>query len=71
MLGSLNKIWPWRNVLEYRINSSGEQVPFLERSVLPMQYEGDPMVGGVLICMVIGFAVVFILERVGQKRADV
>jgi len=29
------------------------------------------LVGGVLICMVIGFAVVFILERVGQKRADV
>lgn len=68
MLGSLNKIWPWRNVLEYRINSKGEQVPFLERSVLPVQYEGDPMIVGVLICMVIGFAVVFVLERAGQKK---
>jgi len=65
MIGSLNKIWPWRNVIETRINSRGEEVPFIERSVLPGQFEGDPMITGVIILIIIGFASVFIIERVG------
>ena len=63
MLGSLNKIWPWRNVLEYRVNSHGEQEPFLEKSVLPAAYEGDPMVLGVIVLMIIGFVIVLALDR--------
>lgn len=70
MIGSLNKIWPWRNVLEYRTNSAGEQVPFLERSVLPTQYEGDPMILGVIICMIIGFFIVFLIERLAPTKDD-
>ena len=42
MIGSLNKVWPWKNVLSYRTNSHGEEVPFLEKSVLPGGFEGDP-----------------------------
>lgn len=69
MIGSLNKIWPWRNVLETRIDSSGEVVPFLEQSVWPGQFEGAPMVLPALIMMVLGFLVVFLLERVDKKMA--
>ncbi len=69
MIGSLNKIWPWRNVLSYRTNSSGERVPFLEKSVLPGQFEGEPMIIGVLICMVIGFATGLLIEKLGTKKA--
>jgi putative membrane protein len=68
MIGSLNKIWPWRNVLETRIDSSGEVVPFLEKSVLPAQFEGNPYVLMAIVMMVIGILVVFLLERVDQKR---
>lgn len=68
MIGSLNKIWPWRNVLEYRTNSSGERMPFLEKSVLPGQFEGEPMIAGVLLCMAIGFAVVLLIEKLGTKK---
>ena len=71
MLGSLNKIWPWRNVLEYRTNSKGEEVPFLEKSVLPAQYEGDPMVIWVIVCMVVGFLMVFLLDRLGGESGKV
>ena len=67
MLGSLNKIWPWRNVLEYRMNSKGEEVPFIEKSVLPHLYEGEPYVLGVICLMVIGFASVFLIERLGSR----
>lgn len=33
--GALNKVWPWKNVLEYRTNSSGNQVPLIEENILP------------------------------------
>ena len=66
MLGSLNKVWPWRNVLTYRANSHGDQVPFLEEAVLPTHYAGDPQVLWVLVWMLVGFAGVFLVERLGK-----
>ena len=69
MIGSLNKVWPWRNVLETRVNSKGETVPFLERSVLPTAYEGEPAIVGVVILMVVGAAIVFALEYFGNEEA--
>lgn len=32
MLGTLPKIWPWKETLSWRVNSSGEQVPLLQRN---------------------------------------
>jgi len=68
MAGSLNKLWPWRNVLSYRENSKGELVPFLEKSVLPAQYQGEAMLAGVLISIMLGFILVFALEKFGERR---
>jgi putative membrane protein len=68
MIGSLNKVWPWRNVLQTRENSKGEIVPFLEKSVLPSAYEGESMIVGVIILMIVGAAVVFALERFGSEK---
>lgn len=68
MVGSLNKIWPWRNVISTRINSKGEEVPFMETTVMPGQFEGEPMVIGVILLMIVGFASVFVLERLGAKQ---
>lgn len=69
MLGSLNKLWPWRNALTFRTNSSGEQVPVMEENVLPAAYNGDPIVIAVVLAMVLGFALVFLLERFGRDEA--
>lgn len=63
MLGSLNKIWPWRNVLEYRTNSKSEEVPFIEKNVLPAVYEGEALVVGVIISFVLGLLAVYLLAR--------
>jgi putative membrane protein len=35
MLGSIRKIWPWKEVIMTRVNSHGEVVPLLEKNVLP------------------------------------
>jgi putative membrane protein len=63
MLGSLNKIWPWRNVLEYRTNSKGEEVPFIEENVLPAAYQGDALTAGVIVAFLLGLAAVYLLSR--------
>lgn len=70
MIGSLNKIWPWRNVISYRIDSHGEEVPFLERSVWPSQFDGEPMILGVIILMVLGFAVVFLIDWMDSRNLE-
>ncbi|SJL84402.1 DUF368 domain-containing protein [Vibrio palustris] len=39
MLGTLPKIWPWKETLTWRVNSHGEQVPLLQQNLSPFQYE--------------------------------
>lgn len=38
MLGSINKIWPWKEVISYRMSSSGIQKPFITKNILPQNY---------------------------------
>lgn len=71
MVGSLNKVWPWKEVTQYRINSHGEEVPFLDRSVLPSVFEqvtGEPaMIGYVVLCALGGLLLVLIMERAAAR----
>lgn len=67
MLGSLNKVWPWKKVISTRIDSHGAEVPFLEKSILPTHFEGDSQIITALILMVFGFLTIFILEKVAVK----
>jgi putative membrane protein len=68
MLGSLNKIWPWRNVISFRQNSKGIMVPFQEESVLPFNFEGDTFLYGSIALMVIGLISVFLLEKMSDTN---
>jgi len=68
MIGSLNKIWPWREVLSYRTDSAGHEVPFLEQSVWPSGYSGDPMVIPAIGLMIAGMVLVLLLDRFGEEK---
>ncbi|MGS2726328.1 DUF368 domain-containing protein [Psychroserpens sp. BH13MA-6] len=70
MIGSLNKIWPWKEVLKTRINSEGLEVSVLDKSVLPTSYNGDSQWAYALIFMCIGFTLILVLEHLGKKKAD-
>ncbi len=70
MIGSLNKIWPWKKVLSWRTNSEGLQVPFIEKSILPNHFDGDTKILWVLFFVVIGFLLILILERLAVKKAN-
>lgn len=68
MIGSLNKIWPWKKVLKTRINSEGEEVTLLDKSILPSSYNGDNEMLLAIILTIIGFATILILERLGNQN---
>ncbi|MBS7663436.1 DUF368 domain-containing protein [Pseudomonas lalucatii] len=38
MLGSLNKIWPWKETLSWQTNRHGEQVPLLQANLSPGRF---------------------------------
>jgi len=68
MIGSLNKVWPWKETLTTRINSHGEIVPVTQMSVLPSQYtDSEPLLVGALIMMVVGFLVIIVMDRFSPK----
>ena len=71
MLGSLNKVWPWKHTLSTRINSHGEVVPVDQANVLPQQYleltGQDPKLLFSLVLMVIAVVLVLSLERLEQR----
>ncbi len=68
MIGSLNKIWPWKEVLKTRVNSEGEIVTLLDKSILPSSYIGDNEMVMALVFMVIGFAAILLLETLGKQK---
>ncbi len=70
MIGALNKVWPWKEVISWRVNSSGENVPLLEESVLPSVFLGNPQILAAIICMLFGFLSIFILGKIASKKAE-
>jgi len=68
MIGSLNKIWPWKDILKTRINSKGEEVTLLDKSIFPASYDGDSQILMAFVFIVIGFLAILILESLGKKN---
>ena len=62
MVGSLNKVWPWKEVVETYTDSHGEIKPLVEANILP-----DQLIGEAIGLMVVGFAIVYFLEKLSRK----
>lgn len=68
LVGSLNKIWPWKKVLETRINSHGKVVPYIEENVLPQHFDGNPQLLMATIMLLIGFFLIVVIEKIASKK---
>lgn len=66
ILGSLNKIWPWKKVLETKIFGK-KVIPVSEVNISPFQYEGDNQLLYAVLLALLGFCVIFILEKLATK----
>jgi putative membrane protein len=63
MFGSLNKIWPWKEVVETYVNSHGEVKPLVEVNIAP-----NGQVLPAILLAVIGFAVVIGIEVMANRK---
>ena len=55
MIGALHKVWPWQNTVADSVKES--------LAVLPHEYNGDPQILIVITWMLIGFGILFLIER--------
>ena len=68
MIGSLNKVWPWKEVTSFRINSEGLQVAATDSSILPGQYFEktglDPLLFQAVLFVALGIFLVVAIEKI-------
>lgn len=68
LIGSLNVLWPWKEVVSWRESSSGAMKPLIQENVLPMQYTqitgNDAETFGVVIACILGLSLILILEKI-------
>ncbi len=68
IIGALNKIWPWKEVLE-TLKVDDKILVIKDRSVSPFNYNGDNQFFYAIALACLGFLVILVLEKWGQKRA--
>lgn len=71
MLGTLPKIWPWKETLTWRVNSHGEQEPLLQQNLSPFDFEQvthqPPQLLLAVFLMVAAFFLVLGLEKFAAR----
>ena len=71
IIGSLNKIWPWKETLSSVMNSHGETIPLVQRNILPNIYSdvtgNEPFLIPALLLMITAFVIVLVLDKLSRK----
>ncbi len=65
MIGSLRKVWPWKETLESVVDLHGQMVPLVQSNILPGQWNGEVLAA--LSLMVAGLLAVLFLDRLGNR----
>jgi len=72
MIGTLPKIWPWKETLSWRLNSSGEQVPLVQHNLSPFEFESltsqPSQLGLAIVMALLAFALVLGLEKFAEAN---
>jgi putative membrane protein len=68
IIGSLNKIWPWKETLTWRTNSLGDKLPFNQQSVSPFSLDGDVQLIMAIILAIVGFALILLMEKLAVQK---
>jgi len=66
ILGSLNKIWPWKKILETKIFGE-EVITIREQNISPFSFEGDNQLIYAIVLAIVGFSLIFTMERFASK----
>jgi putative membrane protein len=68
MLGSLRKVWPWKETVKSIVDMHGKVVPIVQSNILPGQWNMEVLTAFSL--MVLGLLVVLFLDRVGNRKNE-
>ena len=68
MLGSLNKVWPWKQTISTYVNSHGVSKPLLEQSISPYSFNGDAQLTMAIVAAIIGFAIILVMEKLAVHK---
>ncbi|MDL2304949.1 DUF368 domain-containing protein [Bacteroides sp. OttesenSCG-928-D19] len=63
MLGSLNKVWPWKRVVETYIDNHGVEKPLIEANKMP-----DQLLWQAIVLAITGFMIVYFIEKLSTKN---
>ena len=70
LLGSLYKVWPWKQTTQYYTNSDGELVPLTSVAVFPdLTYERNQVVFAIC-AFLFGLVLLFFLERLSKRKFE-
>ncbi|MCG2459888.1 DUF368 domain-containing protein [Flavobacteriaceae bacterium F89] len=67
IMGSLNKIWPWKKVLETK-TFADKIITIKESNISPFAFEGDNQLMFALLLAILGFSLIFVLEKIASKK---
>ena len=66
MVGSLRKIWPWKEVIATITDRHGALIPTVEANILPATFGSEVLAA--LGLAVVGFALVLVLDRLANQK---
>jgi putative membrane protein len=69
MVGSIRKIWPWKETVATYIDRHGEELPLVQINVLPNTI--DSVVIFAIILAIVGFAIIFVLDYWASSQESV
>lgn len=67
VFGSLNKIWPWKKVLDSKMIEE-KLIILKEQSISPFRFEGENELLMAIVISIVGFVSILILERIAVKK---
>ena len=74
MVGSLNKVWPWKEVVETYVDSHGKVQPLVESNILPgtfeTLYDKPALLAEAVILCVVGFLTIYGIETLAHFIAS-
>ncbi len=73
MIGSLNKVWPWKQTISTFIDRHGVVKPMIQENILPNTYHAlgyETFLWQAILFFVLGVGVVFLLEKLAINQKN-
>jgi len=67
VLGSLRKIWPWKETTRQMVTSKGKIIPIEQLNIIPSRIDGE-VVLAVALCIA-GFVLALLLSRINARKS--